>query len=109
MFKQQLDVAADHLIPGFAINGGFKFERKELTQNYDIPGYWGAFSSTVPANEPGPYGFGVGIGHSRDATYTPPPLPNSGGLRSINCLKWVASTSWTPKVRKTRIMFDRHN
>ncbi len=76
LFKQRLEVAADDLIQGLAIMGGFKFERKELTQNYDIPGYWGAFSSTVPANEPGPYGFGAGIGHSRDATYTPPPLPN---------------------------------
>ena len=72
LFKQQLELSVEDLL----LTGGFKFERKELTQAYDIPGYWGAFSSTVPSSDPGPHGNEVGIGHSLDATYTPPPIPN---------------------------------
>ncbi|MDP6039893.1 MAG: TonB-dependent receptor, partial [Candidatus Latescibacteria bacterium] len=59
------------------ITGGFKSERKDLTKAYDIPGYWNAFSSTVPSDEPGPYGFGAAIGHSSDATYTTVTPPSS--------------------------------
>ena len=57
------------------LSGGLKYERKELTKAYDVSGYWGAFSSSVPADEPGPHGHGAGIGHSTDETYTPPPPP----------------------------------
>ncbi len=72
LFKQQFEAS----LSGLMFTGGFKFERKELTKAYDIPGYWNAFSSSVPSNEPGPYGFGAAIGHSRDATYTLPTPPN---------------------------------
>ncbi len=54
---------------------GASYERKQLTKAYDIPGYWNVYSSTVPADEPGPYGYGVGVGHSTDETYARPPSP----------------------------------
>ncbi|MBT4611152.1 MAG: TonB-dependent receptor [Gemmatimonadetes bacterium] len=72
LFKQQFEVTLQDVL----ITGGLKFERKELTKAYDIPGYWNAFSSTVAANAPGPHGLGAGIGHSSDSTYTAPPIPN---------------------------------
>ena len=73
LFKQQFEATAtDDLV----LTGGLKFERKELTKAYDIPGYWGAFSSTVPSNDPGLHGQGAGIGHSTDSTYAAPPPPN---------------------------------
>ena len=72
LFKQQFEVSARDLV----FTGGFKLERKELTKAYDIPGYWGAFSSTVPTSDLGAHGFGSGIGHSNDPTYAVPPPPN---------------------------------
>ena len=72
LFKQQVDASLRNLL--FSV--GVKFERKELTKAYDIPGYWGVFSSSAPADDPGPYGHGVGVGHSTDAAYVPPPPPN---------------------------------
>ena len=56
---------------------GIKYERKQLTKAYDVPGYWGAFSSSVSSEEPGTYGYGIGIGHSTDLTYIIPPPPSS--------------------------------
>lgn len=53
-----------------SFQAGIKYERKELTKAYDIPGYWDAFSSTLPSSTPGPHGYGAGIGHSQDSTYT---------------------------------------
>jgi len=73
LFKQQFELGLDKGV----ITGGFKYERKDLTKAYDIPGYWNAFSSTVPSDEPGPYGFGAAIGHSSDATYTTVTPPSS--------------------------------
>ncbi|WP_168204142.1 TonB-dependent receptor plug domain-containing protein [Aliikangiella coralliicola] len=58
------------------INGGIKFERKELTKAYDIPGYYGAFSSTVPNTELGPLGLGAAIFHSSNLTYSLVPFPD---------------------------------
>ncbi len=72
LFKQQFEVSLQDVL----FTGGFKFERKELTKAYDIPGYWGAFSSSVPSTDPGPHGFGAGIFHSTDDVYTTPPLHN---------------------------------
>ena len=72
LFKQQFEVSLQDVL----FTGGFKFERKELTKAYDIPGYWGAFSSSVPSDAPGPHGFGAGIFHSTDDVYTTPPLHN---------------------------------
>ncbi len=72
LFKQQFEAN----VGPHVLTGGFKFERKELTKAYDIPGYWNAFSSTVASNDPGPHGFGAGIGHSSDANYLIPAPPN---------------------------------
>lgn len=49
---------------------GIKYERKELTKAYDIPGYWDAYSSSLPSSTPGPHGYGAAIGHSQDSAYT---------------------------------------
>ena len=73
LFKQQFEASVREDV---VITGGLKFERKELTKAYDIPGYWNAFSSTVPSDDPGPLGFGAGIGHSTDSTYTVPAPPS---------------------------------
>ena len=70
LFKQQFEVDADEV----TLMGGLKFERKELTKAYDVPGYWDAFSSSTSA--PGPLGYGAAIAHSRDATYVTPPPPS---------------------------------
>lgn len=53
-----------------SVQAGIKYERKELTKAFDIPGYWGAYSSSVPSSAPGPHGYGAAIGHSQDSTYT---------------------------------------
>ena len=56
--------------PNLSINGEFEFKRNRLSRNYDIPGYFGlAFSSGVPATDPGPHGFGAAIGLSTDESY----------------------------------------
>lgn len=47
----------------------FVYKKKELTKNWDVPGYWGGFSSTGNSSDPGPYGFGAGVGHSSDSVY----------------------------------------
>lgn len=61
----------------FNLNVGLKYERKELTKAYDIPGYWGVYSSTDPSCDPGPYGHGTGVGHSTDDVYIRPTPPSS--------------------------------
>lgn len=52
----------------FSINGGIKVEIKQLTKAYDIPGYWGVFSSVNEGM--GPHNQGAAIGHSLDESYT---------------------------------------
>lgn len=74
LFKQDFEI---NLNDNTTIITGIKYERKELTKAYDVPGYWGAFSSSVPADDPGPHGHGFAIGHSTDSTYTIPPAPSS--------------------------------
>jgi iron complex outermembrane receptor protein len=74
LLKQNFEITPTE---NFSITTGIKYERKELTKAYDVPGYWGAFSSSVPAEDGGPYGYGFGIGHSTDSTYTIPPAPSS--------------------------------
>lgn len=52
------------------LSAGLKYERKELTKGYDIPGYWApAISSTTEV--------GSGIGHSTDTSYDIPPPPGA--------------------------------
>ncbi len=68
LFKQNFELA---LQDNVLLSGGLKFERKELTKAYDVPGYWvPAVSSSTEA--------GSAIGHSTDTSYTlpPPPLPD---------------------------------
>lgn len=58
-------------------SAGLKYERKNLTKAYDVPGYWeGSFSSSTLSDQLGPYGLGLGIYHSTDSVYVVPPLPN---------------------------------
>ncbi len=49
-------------------SSGLKYERKQLTKAYDVPGYWeAAISSTAPS--------GSGIVHSSEPVYVLPPPP----------------------------------
>ncbi len=59
------------------LSAGLRYERKKLTKAYDVSGYWsGSYTSSMPANETGPYGQGAGIGHSQDDSYVVMPPPN---------------------------------
>ena len=81
LLKQDFEM---NLSDNSTITTGIKYERKELTKSYDAPGYWeGVFSSSVPADDLGPYGYGFAIGHSTDSTYTIPPPPSSE-MPSVN-------------------------
>lgn len=56
---------------------GLKYERKDLSKNYDVPGYWeGVYSSVNLVDSEGPYGFGGGITHSSDSSFIISPTPN---------------------------------
>lgn len=71
LFKQNFNYEVNDKL---RLLGGIKYERKELTRAYDIPGYWGAFSS-VGGNDMGPHGQGGAIGNSTDSEYTFYDLP----------------------------------
>ncbi|MCW8832538.1 MAG: TonB-dependent receptor plug domain-containing protein [Colwellia sp.] len=64
--KQDLDY---QLSENFRLLSGWRVKRSDLTKSYDVPGYWHAYSSTVPSDEAGPYGFGAGVYHSSDSSY----------------------------------------
>lgn len=74
LFKQNFNYQHNDKL---SIQGGIKYNRKELTKAYDIPGYWGVFSSVAYSSEDGPHGYGTGIGNSTDATYEYADLPAS--------------------------------
>jgi len=67
LFKQNFEFSLSDKV---SLSGGLKYERKELTMAYDVPGYWAPAISTSAES-------GSGIGHSTDATYTAPPIPSS--------------------------------
>ncbi len=48
---------------------GIKMQYKDLTKAFDVPGYYGAYSSTVSNTDIGPYGLGAAVGHSSDDSY----------------------------------------
>ena len=73
LFKQNFNY---QLNSNIQFSGGVKWEHKELTKAYDAPGYWHAFSSSVPSNDPGPYGYGTGIYHSSDSELFLAPAPS---------------------------------
>ncbi|MEK7990809.1 MAG: TonB-dependent receptor, partial [Thiotrichaceae bacterium] len=65
LFKQEFEYK---FTQDLLLSSGLKYEDKELTKRYDIPGYWdSAISSTAE--------IGSGIGHSTDLTYDIPPVP----------------------------------
>ncbi len=60
----------------FSVDSGIRVARRELTKQYDVPGYWlGSFGSSQPADFLGPEGEGGGIFHSSSDTYILPPGP----------------------------------
>ena len=59
------------------LSGGVKYEQKKLTKAYDIPGYWGVYSSIDDGIGDGPHGQGTGIGNSSDETYQKIYLPSN--------------------------------
>ena len=75
LFKQNATFRASRHL---RLLGGAKYERKELTRNYDIPGYYDAYSSTVPTNVDGTYELGFGVGSSRrDEVHVRAPPPRA--------------------------------
>lgn len=64
--KQDLDY---QFSDSFRLLSGWRIKRSDLTKSYDIPGYWHAYSSAVPSDDPGPYGYGAGVFHSSDSNY----------------------------------------
>ena len=66
LFKQNFEFS---LKDNVLLSGGLKFERKELTKAYDVPGYWTPAFASVGES-------GTGIGHSTDPYYIPPPTPS---------------------------------
>lgn len=67
LFNQDFDFKFSETLQ---INGGIKYELKELSKSYDICGYWsGSFCSSAPTSVPGPENFGAGIFHSSSATF----------------------------------------
>ncbi len=74
LFTQNFEMEASKDI---TLSAGLKFERKEMTKNYDVPGYWDAYSSSTWSDDLGPHGFGGGIGLSFDSLYVRPPMPAS--------------------------------
>lgn len=72
LIKERLEY---QIIDEILLSSGIKYERKDLTKAYDIPGYWsGSFSSsTDPSTQTGPEGSGQGIYHSSRDNYQSPP------------------------------------
>ncbi|MEK7990415.1 MAG: TonB-dependent receptor [Thiotrichaceae bacterium] len=72
LFKQDFEYRfSDNLL----LSSGLKYQRKELTKSYDVPGYWESSVSSSAES-------GSGIGHSTDPSYTPPPPPYRDMLES---------------------------
>lgn len=65
-FKQDLEF---DLSSQLKVIGGWRYKRSDVTKAYDIPGYWGAYSSSTPVEDLGPHGQGAGIFHSTDPIY----------------------------------------
>ncbi len=65
-FKQDLEFDVN---PEFKLISGWRYKNSDVSKAYDIPGYWGAYSSTTPSDDPGPHGYGAAIFHSTDPTY----------------------------------------
>ena len=74
LFKQDFEY---QLSANTMLLAGVKYQEKDLTRAYDVPGYFGAYSSTVPADDPGPYGLGAAVGYSTDDSYIPVAKPRS--------------------------------
>lgn len=56
---------------------GFKAEAKKLAKNYDIPGYWDAFTSHPYLQDEDLYPNGYGVVHSSEPLYQRPPSPKN--------------------------------
>lgn len=67
LLKDNFNIKLNHQVQLLA---GIKYERKHLTKNYDVPGYWsGAYGSVTLEDPDGPYGHGSGITHSSDPSF----------------------------------------
>jgi len=74
LIKEKIDFKLNENI---LFSAGLKWESKELTKAYNIPGYWiPAFSSLGNTEDTGPYGFGSAIYHSSDESYHIPQSPD---------------------------------
>lgn len=71
------------------ILGGLKYEGKRLTKNYDIPGYYNAFSTYPFLNDSKYFPNGFGVGLSTDPYYLRPPdpkkpMPESNRINTVD-------------------------
>ena len=69
--------------------GGLKYEGKRLTKNYDIPGYYDAFSTYPELNDSRYFPNGFGVGYSTDPYYLRPPdpkkqMPESNRINTVD-------------------------
>ena len=61
----------------FKLIGGIKVEQKKITKNYDIPGYWDAYSSQKYIVDKESFPNGYGVVHSTTPFYNKPPSPKT--------------------------------
>lgn len=78
------------------ILGGLKYEGKRLTKNYDIPGYYNAFSTYPELNNSKYFPNGFGVGYSTDLYYLRPPdpkkqMPESNRINTVDTGSFLVS------------------
>jgi len=83
LFEQDYEHRLNH---NWQLNGGIKFEYKELTKAFDVCGYWSGSLCSSGAEPPGPLGFGAGVFDSRSDTYELQP-GTSGTIPASNINK----------------------
>lgn len=97
------------------IIGGLKYEGKKLTKNYDIPGYYTAFSSYPDLNDPKFFPNGSGVGYSTDPFYLKPPdpkkqMPESNRISTVDTGGFLSTILSIDKFRfNPGIRYDKNS
>lgn len=95
--------------------GGLKYEGKRLTKNYDIPGYFNAFSSYPYLNDSKYFPNGFGVGYSTDPYYLRPPdpkkqMPESNRINTVDTGAFISSNfSWDKFRFSPGVRIDRNS
>lgn len=99
----------------FQILGGLKYEGKRLTKNYDIPGYYNAFSSYSYLNDSKIFPNGFGVGSSTDPYYLRPPdpkkqMPESNRINTVDTGAFISMILGLDKFRLVPgIRYDKNS